>query len=144
MPTIDRSALLPYPAEQVYQLINDIPEYPKFMKGCVGAEILFQNDDTIEARLDLQKGGVKQSFVTRNQLQPPNRIDMTLVDGPFDNFAGQWTVDALNDVACKVSLTLSFSLSNKIVAVTAKALFNPVADNLVDALVKRANELYGR
>jgi ribosome-associated toxin RatA of RatAB toxin-antitoxin module len=144
MPTIERSALLPYPADQIYQLINDIEAYPQFMKGCVGAEILSRDENCIEARLDLQKAGIKQSFTTRNRMKPPSVIDMELVDGPFSDFSGQWQVLALNDVACKVTVTLSFALSNRVVAATAGALFNPVADNLVDALVKRANELYGR
>jgi ribosome-associated toxin RatA of RatAB toxin-antitoxin module len=142
MPVIERSALLPYPADKLYELINDINAYPKYLKGCVGAEVLRQDDQVVEARLDLKKGGIQQSFTTRNHLSP-GKIDMELVNGPFDSFAGQWLVMALNESACKVSLTLSFTLSNKIVAVTAKTLFNPVADHLVDAIVKRANELYG-
>ncbi len=144
MSVIERSALLPYPAEQVYQLINDIEAYPQFMKGCVGAEILQRSENMVEARLTLKKGAIKQSFVTRNRNEPPNLIVMELVEGPFDSFAGQWRVDALNDCACKVTIALDFSLSNRLVAATAKALFNPVADNLVGALVKRVNELYGR
>jgi len=144
MPTLERSALLPYPADQVYRLINDIEAYPQFMKGCIDAEVLVQNEDLIEARLDLQKAGLKQSFTTRNRLQPPSLIDMELVDGPFSNFSGRWEVQALNEVACKVTLFLNFTLSNRVVSAAAGALFNPVADNLVDALVKRANELYGK
>ena len=144
MPTIERSALLPFPAEQVYHLINDIEAYPQFMKGCVGAKILHRDDAFIEARLDLKKGGIKQSFTTRNQLLPPGAILMELVDGPFSSFAGKWQLDPLNETACKVTLSVSFTLSNRIVAATAAVLFNPVADNLVDALVKRVNEQYGR
>ena len=144
MPTLERSALLPYPADQVYQLINDIEAYPQFMKGCVGAEILCREENFIEARLDLQKAGIKQSFTTRNRMQPPSLIDMELVDGPFSDFSGQWLVQELNDIACKVTLFLNFTLSNRVVAAAAGVLFNPVADNLVDALVNRANELYGK
>ena len=144
MPILERSALLPYPADQVYRLINDIEAYPQFMKGCVGAEILVQEESFIEARLDLQKAGIKQSFTTHNRLEPPSLIDMKLLDGPFSDFSGQWEVQELNELACKVTLSLNFTLSNRVVSAAAGALFNPVADNLVDALVKRANELYGK
>ena len=40
MNDIRRSALLPYSAERVYALINDVEAYPQYMDGCVGAEIL--------------------------------------------------------------------------------------------------------
>ena len=71
MTDIQRSALLPFSAEQVYALINDVSAYPKYMNGCVGAEILEQTDEIMEARLDLAKGGLKYSFTTRNTLCPP-------------------------------------------------------------------------
>ena len=143
MTAINRSVLLPYPAAKVYQLINDIEAYPRYMKGCRGAEILYADNEVIEARLDLAAMGLKHSITTRNRLQPPTTITMELVEGPFSQFAGSWRVDALSDEACKVTLDLSFTLSSKIVAAAAKAVFNPVADNMVDVIVRRAKELYG-
>lgn len=143
MPDISRSALLPYAAEQIYQLINDVSAYPKYMEGCVGAKILFRDEQVMEARLDLAKAGLKYSLTTRNHLLPPTSVVMELVDGPFNTFSGEWTLTALSESACKVTLQLSFSLDSKALAVAAKALFNPMADNLVNALVKEARQLYG-
>lgn len=142
MTKINRSALLPFPAGKVFELINDVASYPEYMDGCVGAQILKQTEDTMEARLDLSKAGIKYSLITRNRVQPPMSIAMELVDGPFDDLSGCWTVVALSDEACKVSLDLQFTLASKVLSFAAKALFNPMADNLVDALVKRANHLY--
>lgn len=141
MADINRSALLPYPAQQVYELVNDVESYPQFMDGCVGAEVLKQTDEYMEARLDLSKAGMKYSLITRNRLQPPMSITMELVDGPFENLSGCWTVIALSDDACKVSLELHFTLASKVLSFAAKALFNPMADNLVDALVKRGKSV---
>ena len=56
MTEIQRSALLPYAAEQVYQLVNDIEAYPQYMDGCVGAEVLARSEKMVEARLDLARG----------------------------------------------------------------------------------------
>jgi ribosome-associated toxin RatA of RatAB toxin-antitoxin module len=147
MTEISRSALLPYPAEKMYALINDIAAYPQYMEGCVATELLSEGFDEqgakyIQARLDLSKAGLRHSLTTRNRLQAPYRVEMTLVDGPFDSFSGLWSVQELSDSACKVSLVLNFSLSNKVLSAATKLLFNPMADNLVDALVKRAHHLY--
>ncbi|MEX1670472.1 type II toxin-antitoxin system RatA family toxin [Zhongshania guokunii] len=144
MTEIRRSALLPYSADVVYELINDVAAYPQYMDGCVGAEVLARSDDMMEARLDLAKAGIKLSFITRNKLVAGRSVSLSLVDGPFEDLRGEWTLLALSDEACKVSLHLRFSLTNSLVGAATKQLFNSVANNLVDALVKRANEQYGR
>jgi ribosome-associated toxin RatA of RatAB toxin-antitoxin module len=146
MTDISRSALLPYAADKVYQLINDIAAYPQFMDGCVGSQVLREFEEepgqlSMEARLDLAKAGFKHSFTTRNRLLS-NRVEMSLVDGPFDKFSGHWLLLPLSDSACKVSLDLEFSLNSKVLSAATKALFNGMADDLVNALVKRAHHLY--
>ncbi len=40
MPQISRTALVPYSAEQMYQLVNDVQSYPQFLPGCVGSRVL--------------------------------------------------------------------------------------------------------
>ncbi len=142
MPQITRSALLPYPAQAVYTLINDVAAYPEYMEGCVGAEVITQGEMFMEARLDLSRAGLHYSFTTRNRYEPPFTVTMELVDGPFTDFNGLWTVNPLSETACKVSLALQFTLKSKVLGVAAKALFNPMADNLVDALVKRVHQLH--
>ena len=142
MAEIQRSALLPYSAEVVYGLINDVASYPHYMDGCIGAEVLQETEEFMIARLDLYKAGFKYSLTTRNRMQPYSSIAMELVDGPFDALSGRWTVTALSDEACKVSLNLRFTLSSIVLGMAAKAMFNPMADNLVDALVKRAHNIH--
>ncbi|MBD2859288.1 type II toxin-antitoxin system RatA family toxin [Spongiibacter sp. KMU-158] len=144
MNEIRRSALLPYSADRVFALINDIEAYPEYMDGCVGAEILLSSPEVMEARLDLARAGVNLSFVTRNRLEAPKRVRLELLDGPFENLSGEWTLLALGDQACKVSLLLNFALQNALLASAGKQLFNSVANNLVDALVKRAAQQYGK
>ena len=140
MTQINRSALLPYSAREVYKLVNDIEQYPLFMDGCVGAEVLRAEGDIIEARLDLAKAGISHSFTTRNVLQEPESIRMELVDGPFDYFSGSWQFQALSESACKVSLEMDFGFSSKLLGVAAGKLFSVVSNNLVDALCKRAEQ----
>ncbi len=143
MTTISRSALLPYSADQIFELINDVSAYPEFMDGCVGAEVLSESDDAMVARLDLSRAGVRQSFTTRNALQRPLEIKLDLVDGPFESFTGRWTLLALNEQACKVSLFLSFTLNSSVLSAAARQLFNGAANSMVDAMVKRAKVVYG-
>lgn len=143
MTSIKRSALLPYRARQLFELVNDIEAYPRYMDGCVGAEVLLREEGRVEARLDLSKGGVSQSFVTRNRMVDAEHISLELVEGPFEQFDGRWEFTPLGDAACKVSLDLSFRVNNAVFGAAASRLFDSVTNNLVTAVEKRAKELYG-
>jgi ribosome-associated toxin RatA of RatAB toxin-antitoxin module len=143
MTVIKRSALLPYTAQRIFDLVTDIEAYPNFMDGCVGAEVLHRSEHTVEARLDLARGGIGHSFATRNRMQPYDYIELELLDGPFDRFGGRWQFQALGDMACKVTLDLEFSLRSNLLGAAATKLFESVTANLVDALAKRAKQLYG-
>ena len=96
-----------------------------------------------EARLDLARGGISQSFTTLNALEPHERIVLTLKDGPFDHFEGAWRFQALTDEACKVILDLEFAIRGGLLSMAASGLLERVTGNLVDSVVRRANEVYG-
>ena len=139
---VERSALVNYSAQQMFDLINDIDAYPQFMDGCVGAKILARGDDWLEARLELSKAGVSQSFVTRNQLLPPHSMSMSLVDGPFKYLRGVWRFNPLGESACKVIFELEFELQNRLLGMAVGKLFESVSTKQVDALCTRAKQIY--
>lgn len=143
MPSIRRSALLPYSARQVYELVNDVESYPAFMDGCVGARILSRSDDSMEARLELARGGITQSFTTVNTLTANEAIELRLREGPFERFAGCWRFQALGEAACKVTLELDFTIRNALVGAAAGRLFERVTNSQVEAVARRARQVYG-
>jgi len=140
--SVNRSALVNYSAQQMFDLVNDIEAYPQYMDGCVGAKILKREGEWLEARLELSKAGISQSFVTRNQLRAPESMSMTLVDGPFKYLKGCWHFTALNETACKVSFDLEFELQSKLLGMAVGKLFESVAGKQVDALCERAAQVY--
>ncbi|MEZ5572042.1 MAG: type II toxin-antitoxin system RatA family toxin [Halioglobus sp.] len=143
MTVINRSALLPYSASQLFNLVSDVEAYPSYMDGCVGARILHREHELVEARLDLARGGISQSFSTRNRLCDAREITLELIEGPFEYFAGRWEFRELGDSACKLSLMLEFKISSKLLGAAASRLFDKVTNNLMDAVGRRACQLYG-
>tara|TARA_Y100001934_G_scaffold249498_1_gene310971 strand:+ start:498 stop:941 length:444 start_codon:yes stop_codon:yes gene_type:complete len=140
---VNRDALLPYTAAQVYAIVNDVESYPQFLPWCSGSAILDSRADQMTARVDVEKGGLRQSFTTRNDLVPNRSIALKLVDGPFSRLRGRWRFDELGDEGCKVSLDLSFSFANRLVASTFGAVFGVAANQMLDAFCKRADALHG-
>lgn len=139
---VERTALVPFTPAQMFELVNDIERYPEFMDGVVGARLISRSDDEIVAGLDIKKSGFAQSFVTRNTLTPCERIEMQLVEGPFEHLEGIWTFEALGDIGCKVSLVLTFEFKSKILAVAGNKVIQSVGNQLVDAMSQRASKRY--
>ena len=139
---IQRSALLPYPAHALYDLVNDVASYPKFLPWCSASQVLEVGDSHMLASLEVAKGSLSQRFVTRNALVPGLRIEMNLEEGPFTRLHGVWEFKALGDKACKISLDLSFDYAGPLVRATLGPLFNQAANTLVDAFCQRAKQLH--
>ncbi|WP_075187687.1 type II toxin-antitoxin system RatA family toxin [Teredinibacter haidensis] len=139
---IERSALVAFSAEQMFDLVNDFESYPQYMPGCVGAELLAREADWLEARLHLEKAGIRQSFVTHNTFRRPEFMHLRLVEGPFKSLEGEWVFQPLAENACKVSFWIEFEFSNRLVALAAGKLFEHVASEQVSTLCNRAKQLY--
>lgn len=145
MTVINRHALVPYSSEQMYELVDDINSYHQFLPWCSSSEELSRSDDEVKACIELAKGKVRKSFTTLNRVQKNKMIEMRLVNGPFKHLEGFWRFDALNGgKACKVSLDMEFEFSNKLLSMTVGPVFNTISNSLVDAFVKRAEEVYGK
>lgn len=143
MATLERSALVPFSAERMFALVNDVRRYPEFVPWCAGAEVLAETDALIEASLRLKRGGVEHRFTTRNTLTPCSAMRLELVDGPFTSFTGDWTFKALGEDACKIGLTLTFHYRGRLATAALGALLSSSADTLVEAFCQRAKALYG-
>ena len=142
MPTIQRSALVPHSAQQMYQLVNDIEAYPEFLPWCSGAQILEDSESVRVARVDISKGPLEQHFTTRNELQNGQRIQLALVEGPFRQLQGHWEFSAIGDQGCRVSFEIEFSFKSTLMEKTLGPVFNEICTRLVDAFVTRAKQLY--
>jgi ribosome-associated toxin RatA of RatAB toxin-antitoxin module len=142
MTIISRSALLPYSAARMFALVDDIAAYPQYMNGCVGADILQRDHQSVTARLTLGKAGLRYSFTTRNKLEPPHAMKMELVEGPFRKFNAEWRFEPLADSACKLSYDMEFEMAALVDAMLA-SLFEATASEMVNAVTRRARQLYG-
>lgn len=143
MARIQRSAVVPYTPEQMFDLVNDIEAYPEFLPWCRSARVLGSGDDWIRARLEMAKGALHRSFTTCNTLEPHSRIRIELEDGPFRKLEGDWHFDPAGDGGCRVSLDLEFEFAGRMFSAFAGPIFSQIASTLVDCFRKRAEQLYG-
>jgi ribosome-associated toxin RatA of RatAB toxin-antitoxin module len=139
MPTIERSALVEHSAARMFSLVNDIAAYPRRFDWCETAHVLEADEAKVVARLDLGIAGLSTWFTTENTLVPPHHIDMVLREGPFKWLKGRWQFHALDESACKVTLTLDFEPNSKILGPAFVLGFQTLADRMVDDFVRVAD-----
>ena len=139
MAIVNKSALVPYSAQTMFDLVNDVIAYPEFIPGCVATRINSVDDTHMQASLDISKAGIKHTF-TNNTLVAPSRIEMSLADGPFKSLSGGWVFTELDEHACKIELNLEFEFTSRIIEMAFGKIFHSLASSMVDAFIQRAKQ----
>ncbi len=140
MSRVERSALVARPSSLLFDLVNEVEAYPRRFSWCDSASVLERDESQMLARLQLKLGALSMGFTTRNRLQRPESIELSLVDGPFRRLSGHWRFEALSADACKVSLLLDFEVAGRVVGSALAAGFQGLADRLVDDFCRAARE----
>lgn len=140
---IHKTALVPYSTHDMFALVSDITRYPEFLPWCKLVTLSSQNESQVIATITMSRAGLEKSFTTTNIVKPNESIDMRLLEGPFNHLQGHWDFQALGDEGCKISFKMAFEIRNPVLRLSLEPVFTKIANTLVDAFVKRANELHG-
>jgi len=135
---------VPYTAEQMFDLVNDIEAYPEFLHWVRDARVEERGDGYMKATLDIGISGIHKSFTTLNTFDRPHRLDIELVSGPFRHLDGLWEFEDVGDGECHVSVTLSFEVIASPLSMVFSMVFEELVRAQVAAFVQRAEALYGR
>ncbi|MDO8250992.1 MAG: type II toxin-antitoxin system RatA family toxin [Rhodoferax sp.] len=146
MKTIAKSVLLWYSPQEMYVLVTEVDQYPKFLPWCDRARVVSSDASGMTAEVGISFSGIRHTFTTRNEHTPGRTVAMKLVNGPFSRLDGEWNFVPLGDGtqrACKVELTLHYGFDNATLGKLVGPVFDKIAGSLVDAFVKRAGQVYG-
>lgn len=142
MPKIHREALLPYPKDALYALVNEVQYYSEFLPWCHATEIIEKTESLMRASIIVKKMGISKSFSTENALQPYEKISMKLLNGPFRHLTGEWQFLSIQELGCKIILDLDFEFLPGLINLPFKKIFEPAADSMLQSFVERAHALY--
>jgi len=146
MKNVNKSVLIWYSPEEMFALVTDVARYPEFLPWCNHAKVIEHDAAGMVAEVGISFGGIRQMFTTRNDHVPGREVAMRLVRGPFSRLEGGWHFVPLGDGgqrACRVELKLSYGFENRALAAVIGPVFEKIAASLVDAFVKRAEQVYG-
>ncbi len=142
MALVEKSVLIPYSAEQMFNLVDRVEDYPQFLPWCGGTSVNRMDDKILHATVHIDYHHLKQHFTTENVRTAPHQIDMTLQDGPFRHLDGCWRFIPLNDTACKIEFRLHYEFSSKLLEKLVGPVFHYIANSFVDAFIHRAEKVY--
>ena len=143
MHKIERSALVKHSSLDMFNLVNDVSSYPDFLKWCRSSNVLVQNDNEMDAELEIAWKVLHKVFTTHNDLIAGESIKITLVSGPFKSMIGEWEFKKLRENACKISMDIEFEFKSSVSNLVFSAIFSQICDSLMGSFIKRADEIYG-
>ena len=146
MKTVNKSVLIWYAADEMFALVTDVASYPEFLPWCDRAAVTAPHEFGMKAEIGIAFGGIRQTFTTVNEHVPGRQVSMKLIDGPFSLLEGQWNFVPLGQDqqrASRVEFELTYSFANATLGALVGPVFDKIAGNMVEAFVKRAEEVYG-
>lgn len=143
MAVVEKSVLIERTPAQMFELVDHVEDYPKFLPWCGGIDLHERTSTTTVATIRISYHGLKSHFSTANAKQAPTHMDMTLKDGPFKRMDGSWRFIPLGDKACKIEFRLHYEFSSAMLEKVLGPVFNHIANTFVESFVKRAQVVYG-
>ena len=139
-----RERLLPYTAEQLFDLAADVERYPEYLRWWIAARIRKREANVFYTDQVLGLGPIRVTFGSRTVLQRPTRIDVTSNDAPFQQFKLSWNFAAQDGAGCRVSLAAEFELRSFVLQRILDQALPTASADVIAAFETRAHRLYGR
>jgi len=137
---VRRSALVEFPADRMFDLIERAEDYPQFMPWCRSVTIVARDETSVAAEIHVEYHGARFTLVTRNPKRRPTFLAVIMERGPFRRFDGEWHITPLAEDACRIEFTLHYELGRLAGAIAAQFL-ERFSNIVVDAFVARAEYL---
>ena len=142
MITFKKTHTVPYSANAMYDLVNDIESYSKFLPWCQSATIHAKSQTDLEATLVIHASGFTQTLTTKNTMVPGEKIHIRLVKGPLSHLEASWVFEPCDATSCLIHFEIQFEFSNSLVRMALEPMFNKISQTIMEAFLSRAKEIY--
>ncbi len=138
--TIKKQAIVFHSKERMFELVDQVEDYPSFLPWCGETKVLKRDEYLTRATIAIRFKGIKQSFTTENHKYYPEKMIINLIDGPFKKLEGEWRFIELGEGSSRIELELHYEFKNFILEKLISPAFSMIANTFIDSFVARANE----
>lgn len=147
MPHYSETRILPYTPAQLFGLVVDIEQYPKFLPWCRAARIIERGADAFVGELIVSFSHITERYTSRVTPHAPSgnaegSIDVALVSGPFTHLSNHWRF-VPHPAGTEIHFTVDFEFKSKILNTLIGGLFTRASEKMISAFTTRAEALYG-
>jgi ribosome-associated toxin RatA of RatAB toxin-antitoxin module len=122
----------------IFNLINNIEEYPKFLPWCKKTEVTKETENSQIGKIFISKSFINWSFSTKNIIDRNKSISLFLIDGPFDKLDGRWNFKEIDDNNTLVSLEINYKFKNSLIELSIEPIFTTIMNSILESFVDQA------
>jgi coenzyme Q-binding protein COQ10 len=147
MPTHSETRVLPYSAQQMYDLVADVAKYPQFLPWCAAARVrsvtpMPEGACLMKADLVISFKVFRERFGSNVVMRPDQkRLEIEYLDGPFKHMRSSWDFADVEG-GCEVQFFVDFEFRNAMLQGIIGVVFNEAMQRIVRAFERRAADLY--
>ncbi len=149
MAVYTRTLTLPHTADNLFDLVSGIRQYPDFIKWIRSMDVREEASLSAhqlhligDARIGFK--GFSERFVTRVEADKTARsIDVSLIKGPFKHLTNRWTFVPL-DTGTRIEFFIDYEFRNFILRALAAANFDLAVSRIMEAFTSEADRRYQR
>jgi len=142
MPGIRETWLLPYSAEQMFDLVADVARYGEFLPWVVATRVRSDSESEMVADMLVGFNALREKFTSRVLKHRPDRIEVIYIDGPMRDLDNVWLFRPVEG-GCEVEFHVDFTFRNAVFEKLAGQYFDRAFRKMVTAFEERAEKLYG-
>jgi coenzyme Q-binding protein COQ10 len=138
MPRHEERATLAYSAEELFEVVADVKEYPLFVPWCSGARIHREDQREIIADLVIGFGPFQESFTSQVTLDRPRQVMVRAIEGPLEHLINTWAFTPVKD-GTEVDFTIDFQFKSHLLDHVANGMFHEATTRMMSAFGSRVH-----
>ena len=144
MPKHFETRVLPFTADQMFDLVADVSKYHEFLPWCDNAIILEQEDGVMLADLYISFKIWQARYTSRVLLDKKNyEINVELVQGPFKYLYNGWKFFQ-EETQVRLEFDIDFEMRSRILEKMVGFMFDEAFVRMVNAFENRAHSIYNK
>jgi coenzyme Q-binding protein COQ10 len=150
MPQITTKRRVPHSAVDMFDLVADVEQYPRFVPFCRDLRVLRRDQggedgtEVLVANMTVAYKLIKETFTSRVTLDPAQlRIHVKYLNGPFTRMENRWEFHAIDANSCEVEFFLAYEFKSRALALVMGSMFDAVFRRFASAFEQRADVVYG-
>ena len=148
LPQFSRVHPVSYSAEQMFDLVADVEQYPQFLPLCEALSVRERRQkgevELLVASMTIGYKAIRETFTTRVLLNRSARaIDVSYVDGPFKRLDNRWNFETTGPASCTAHFNIDYEFSSRMLGMVMGAMFDAAFKRFTTAFETRAGVVYG-